>query len=184
MTLRQLGIRLLLISALCAPAAYFGLRAFDSALSAKFAQSKLETIRGEIGIAQQEIVMAKARAQALATVGKRAWGAGQVEERIGAAFLETDLVLEPTQPRQAVASTNGEKPLVNFSRIVVRGRGSLRAAKEALWNLGDLGPGIRLESFKGELDPASNSLVWSFVILTIDGAEAGAVSPQRQGGTP
>jgi hypothetical protein len=172
MTVRQIGVRLVLVSLLLAPASYFGLKAWDSGAEVRFAESKLGSLREAIGIAQRDIALAKTRAQTLASAGIRAWGAGRAQERIAAAFYETDLVLEPSLPSQGVIGPDGQKPLVGFSRLIVRGRGTMRSAKEALWNLGDLGPGLRLESFKGELNPNNNDLVWTYVILAIDGPEA------------
>jgi hypothetical protein len=172
MTVRQIGVRLILVSLLLAPAAVLGIKAWDSGAEVLFADSKLATVREATGIAQRDIALAKTRAQTLASAGIRAWGAGRAQERIAAAFYETDLVLEPSLPSQGVIGSDGQKPLVGFSRLIVRGRGTMRSAKEALWNLGDLGPGLRLESFKGELNPNNNDLVWTYVILAIDGPEA------------
>jgi hypothetical protein len=165
MTLRQVGVRFLLIAALLAPPIFVGAKAWDSAQDVNFAKAKLETIREASGLAVHDVKLAKERASALATIGIKSWGIGQAQDRITAAFLETDLIVEPDAGFVNGPISNNVPSLVGFERIVVRARGSVRAAKEALWNLGDLGPGLRIDSFKGEFEPAANTIVWTYVIL-------------------
>jgi hypothetical protein len=180
MTLRQIGVRFLLLALLLAPAIYLGWKAYDSGLELKFAQTKLETIRTASGQGQRDIDLARAQAKNLASAGVRAWGAGQAEDRIGAAFLETDLVQDPNPQTQSIISAPTQGQLVGFKRITVRAMGTPRAAKEALWNLGDLGPGIRIESFKGEVEPVSGRVIWTYVIQAIETAP----SPLPAGSAP
>jgi hypothetical protein len=181
MTIRQIGVRFVLLSLLLAPAIYLGWQAFNSHLELKFARSKLETMRLASGQGQRDIELARAQAQNLASGAVRAWGVGQAEDRIGAAFLETDLVLDSMPQAQSAAATPTKGQLVGFKRITIRAMGTPRAAKEALWNLGDLGPGLRLESFRGEVEPIRGRVIWTYVIQAI---ETSATPTQERGVGP
>lgn len=183
MTIRLLLIRLLLLAALAAPALYSAAYAYDSYKELEFSRERLEKIRGEAGKMVAEAEQARRSANALVNGAVDAWGRGDGKQRILAAFGETKLTVVSVSSDPGSAGGKDDKGAIRFSPVIVRGSGPVTAVKEVLWNVGDLGPGIRLSSLQGELDPAKKTMNWVFSFLLVNPVE-GPPKPPSSAGVP
>jgi hypothetical protein len=171
MNLKVVLIRFMLLAALAAPVLYGAIQVYDKYQELEFARERLNKIRTEAGKMVVEAGQARRSSNALAKGAIDAWGQGDGKQRILAAFGETKLAVESVSTGSAGASGEEGGQTIPFSQVIVRGSGSITAVKEVLWNVGDLGPGIRLSSLQGDFDPGKETTNWLFSFLLVNSVE-------------
>ncbi|MEK7660702.1 MAG: hypothetical protein AAB680_01520 [Pseudomonadota bacterium] len=168
-------VQVVLILALFSPTIFFSIDAANSRSEVVVSREKHTNLRTIIGNTEKSVLQVKSETKNLEKAANRRWENGQAELRIHDAIEAARLnVIAIGAPEVSIDDFGSDE-----SKIQVRCSGTLAQAKEAMWNLGDLGPTVRLDHLRAEYNKSIRLIVWTFSIR-IEGLNSATLSGAGQ----